>query len=366
MGLLIITRITIILLLLAAVHLFHNIPNKSKTDKIFGIIIIANLVHNLFYLPVSLIGGANYKYIDDVAPFSLLYGPLLLTYCKSFIGKAIKKKFVVLHSVPIVLAWIAYFVFVFNQTFRETYYVSFYKFIFVFIGISVLSYSIYILFFSKKVNLLSEIYYFCWFLLIGGLLMLFMSNNITQESLDASLSQKENIFSMLIFTYMFMGALILFLWSLSHFRNGIMAESTVFIPKISNVPNQKEIDEISTENSLSKEGIELTKNFFSSDAVTDLDITIKSAAMEIGITQHLLKQIIESEYETSFNKLLTIKRIQYACMLIETNEKEILENLPNLSGFSSVGTFYRNFKEQVGMSPLMYKKEIDKKKEEGE
>lgn len=366
MGLLIITRITIILLLLAAVHLFHNIPNKSKTDKIFGIIIIANLVHNLFYLPVSLIGGANYKYIDDVAPFSLLYGPLLLTYYKSFIGKAIKKKFVVLHSVPIVLAWIAYFVFVFNQTFRETYYVSFYKFIFVFIGISVLSYNIYILFFSKKVNLLSEIYYFCWFLLIGGLLMLFLSNNITQESLDASLSQKENIFSMLIFTYMFTGALILFLWSLSYFRNGIMADSTVFIPKISNVSNQKEIDEISTENSLSKEGIELTKQFFNSNAVTNKDITIKSAAMEIGITQHLLKQIIESEYETSFNKLLTIKRIQYACMLIETNEKEILENLPNLSGFSSVGTFYRNFKEQVGMSPLMYKKEIDKKKEEGE
>ncbi len=362
MGLLIITRITIILLLLAAVHLFHNIPNKSKTDKIFGIIIIANLVHNLFYLPVSLIGGANCKYIDDVAPFSLLYGPLLLTYCKSFIGKAIKKKFVVLHSVPIVLAWIAYFVFVFNQTFRETYYVSFYKFIFVFIGISVLSYSIYILFFSKKVNLLSEIYYFCWFLLIGGLLMLFMSNNITQESLDASLSQKENIFSMLIFTYMFMGALILFLWSLSHFRNGIMADdSTFFLPKISKAQNQKVKDKISTVNEVSNEEVELTKQFFNSNAVTNKDITIKSAANEIGITQHLLKQIIEAEYETSFNKLLTIKRIQYACVLIETNEKEILENLPDLSGFSSIGTFYRNFKEQVGMSPLAYKKESEKK-----
>lgn len=101
---------------------------------------------------------------------------------------------------------------------------------------------------------------------------------------------------------------------------------------------------------------EILENLFITEHIVDKTMDLSKAASILKMSQNKLQNFIYDYYGSTFSKVLTLKRVEYACKLIQENgTSEIPDNLYELCGFNSISTFYRNFKTIVGCSPSHYK-----------
>ena len=63
------------------------------------------------------------------------------------------------------------------------------------------------------------------------------------------------------------------------------------------------------------------------------------------------------KFQLSPIKYITKKRISYACDLLVSNKYSV-SDIASMTGYSDVYYFSRVFKENTGMSPLEYKKNV--------
>ena len=91
----------------------------------------------------------------------------------------------------------------------------------------------------------------------------------------------------------------------------------------------------------------------------DGQLKIAHLADQLGLSTQLISQAINSELNLSFNDYinqLRLAHIKTALRLAENKNADIQE-LALESGFNSKATFYRVFKEKVGMTPSAYRKQ---------
>ena len=80
------------------------------------------------------------------------------------------------------------------------------------------------------------------------------------------------------------------------------------------------------------------------------------AAVELkGLTQRRFNDLFKSHFHTTPNQYVLSKRIEYASRLLEIGDLSITE-IAELSGFSDVYYFSKQFKNKTGMSPLTFKR----------
>ena len=104
--------------------------------------------------------------------------------------------------------------------------------------------------------------------------------------------------------------------------------------------------------SIIKPAIEYIDNNFMSG---DIDCSFLSNLC--GVSYSYFKRLFLMKFQLSPIKYITKKRISYACDLLVSNKYSV-SDIASMTGYSDVYYFSRVFKENTGMSPLEYKKNV--------
>ena len=83
-------------------------------------------------------------------------------------------------------------------------------------------------------------------------------------------------------------------------------------------------------------------------------ITLKQMSHYIGCSPYTLSRVFSSVFHTNFNQYLNNLRLDYACSLLEHTTQSITEICGN-SGFDSLRTFNRVFKNRFHITPRDYR-----------
>jgi AraC-like DNA-binding protein len=92
------------------------------------------------------------------------------------------------------------------------------------------------------------------------------------------------------------------------------------------------------------------------------ELTLKTLAEQLKITQHQLSELLNLHYHESFNNFINRYRIQEALRLMELKPGFSVIDLGYEVGFSSNSAFYRAFQKETGTAPGLYKKKYEKPK----
>ena len=84
-------------------------------------------------------------------------------------------------------------------------------------------------------------------------------------------------------------------------------------------------------------------------------ITLESMARNLGVSKYVLSRIFSQTFHKNFNQYLNDARLGYACQRLE-NTNDTITELCLDSGFKSLRTFNRAFKEKFKTSPSEYRK----------
>lgn len=84
------------------------------------------------------------------------------------------------------------------------------------------------------------------------------------------------------------------------------------------------------------------------------DITIQQLSEKLNISKSHLSQTFNTYMGKSFYRILAEHRIEYALALLQKNKNLKIEAMAHNSGFNSISTFNRYFKEIIGMQPSVY------------
>lgn len=89
---------------------------------------------------------------------------------------------------------------------------------------------------------------------------------------------------------------------------------------------------------------------------TNPELTLKEAAMKLGVTQEKLRSLFGSDSPLGFfSEYIANLRLSEACYLLKTKNNYTIEAVAKEAGFSSRKTFQTRFKNKFGMTPSQYR-----------
>jgi len=83
------------------------------------------------------------------------------------------------------------------------------------------------------------------------------------------------------------------------------------------------------------------------------DLKITEVASRLHSNRSYIQQAFIKKGD-NFKTYVNRKRIDYALQLMEKHPDFVMNEIAARSGYSHIGTFYRNFKEMVGKTPAQY------------
>jgi AraC-like DNA-binding protein len=88
------------------------------------------------------------------------------------------------------------------------------------------------------------------------------------------------------------------------------------------------------------------------------NVTLTGMAHDLGVSPSALSRVFSGNYHQNFNKYLNGARLSYARSLLRHTNQSVLDVSEN-SGFESLRTFNRVFRETERMSPREYRNRIE-------
>ena len=92
------------------------------------------------------------------------------------------------------------------------------------------------------------------------------------------------------------------------------------------------------------------------------NLKINDLAKRLNTNRNYIYNAINVELGVSFSEFINQKRIEYAVRQINRNPKALLADVATAAGYSSVSTFYRNFRQFKQCNPSQYQKEVQEKR----
>ncbi|MEM1121154.1 MAG: helix-turn-helix domain-containing protein, partial [Bacteroidota bacterium] len=109
--------------------------------------------------------------------------------------------------------------------------------------------------------------------------------------------------------------------------------------------------EVAESERLSKQLHEL---IYTTDLYQSKQLKLKNVAEAMGISTHLLSQLLNDNLGKSFNAYINERRIEAACELLQTTHHLSLEGIGYEVGFKSKSTFFTTFKKIKGLTPAKF------------
>lgn len=344
-----------IVLAAVAVHLNFKVKEDSLDHKIFGLTSGLLLIHALAQLPFDRV-FVNWSVPEELnAPFTLMYGPIVIQYAKMGKKGNYSPLSVLCHLLPVLFFWSLYIVQVADLDFFQLIGSIYDKALLLSNGISFLSYSIYIEWTNyKNKNYSSDAKIFTRFLLCGGILIGLTAIRffLMESSRDFGIDFPQLNDSIQSSSFLCLGAFFLADVAFKNFTKFYKNFSAVKSKEV----EMEQTSELMYESSEQvDDDFKDLEQFFSSSIIENRNLTVKMAAKSLGWTQKRLLDNISRHYDTSFSRILSTKRvIQVASRIVSPNFDGRFENLVESSGFGSSATFYRQFKIVFGCTPTEY------------
>lgn len=93
----------------------------------------------------------------------------------------------------------------------------------------------------------------------------------------------------------------------------------------------------------------------------DRDLSLESIAKEFCVNKNYISHIFSKKFEINFRKYLGLIRAEYAANLLRTTDDKITTIAENC-GFESQRTFNRIFREIYGVTPMEFRKNLNRYK----
>ncbi|RZK54953.1 MAG: AraC family transcriptional regulator [Pedobacter sp.] len=303
-------------------------------------------------------------YFNTVAPFVLVYGPLLYIAIALIRRNTIKKSTVYLHVATPVIVWLACLVLIVFYGEGKGFYWTYNIILAILTPISLITYSVY----GVKSTLSTDSHLKRYKLVVmpATLLLIFMSliSIIVPIYGDKLLSNADatDLISMMIYSLMFATAILIFKYKTSIVFN----EDYNYKPEV--LETQKNlISETKYERStltlaqLEAYRQKLTEYTIKNQPYLDSTLSLAKLAKMLRMPSHHLTQVLSTSLNQSFYTYVNTYRIEYAIKLLLEEADFNMNELAMASGFSSKVSFYRQFKNIKGCTPAVYKSQLLKK-----
>ncbi len=133
------------------------------------------------------------------------------------------------------------------------------------------------------------------------------------------------------------------------------------IGEVKSAKPYEDIDLLSKEESIEL-NTKLTQLLVDDRIFLNKDLTLRDLSESLGSTEKKVSYFVNQELDTSFYELINKYRVDEFKRSVESVEYQNLSilGIAENCGFPSKSSFYRAFKQQVGMSPSTYIKSLDK------
>ncbi len=96
----------------------------------------------------------------------------------------------------------------------------------------------------------------------------------------------------------------------------------------------------------------------SQELYTMPDLSLQQVADVTGYSRHQISQAFNAGLDRKFSAIVNALRLDHAREMLEQGRVHSVSDIAHASGFSSRSTFYTVFKENLGMSPGEYRKNL--------
>ena len=357
--------VLLIILILKRIH--QHFSNKILIG-IFFCLLILFLTYSSYYLEYT-----NLSFfitpIGTIIPLAL--GPLLFNYIKSIYNSSIDTKKTVKGLIPFFIGFLLFSIpryFLPNLSSNYQNNIILLSFIIPFLGYGYFIYYLFLSFKLLKTNRkkVKENYSYIknidlkWLSIwLYGLIIFVLIDGISGGLLLVYSSLKF----VLAFNLLFLTALI---WYIGYYG---LNQTQVFLlqrefnkeEKVLEVPaEEKEKNKVSNSPELKEK---LEKLFDIDQVFKKQNLSLRETASLLETTDKKLSYYINTELNTTFYEYVNSYRIQHFKKSISNGTSKNLTLLAIAfdSGFNSKATFNRVFKQQEGITPLQFKKSLEKK-----
>ncbi|RZK22970.1 MAG: AraC family transcriptional regulator [Flavobacterium sp.] len=319
-------------------------------------------VHALFVLSVEQFYG-HLTWLERYAPFSLMYGPFLYFAFSAVSNKNISIQRVIAHSLPFILSMIVFLYIIMVKP--NNFMFAFYKTLNFSTVISFCAYTLLVMFLNTAP--LNDQFRPRKLVVLGAIIMLLFVSIIAIVALTSTqqIVAKPNAVLLLrtmIYSCMLISAVMVFKYKIN----------TIFL-KVNTIPVLDNAEEDSlqpisyrvakyeksnlSDKQLDEYSKKLEKLMLSQRVYLTTDLSLQKLAQSLRIPNHHLTQVLSIKIKMGFYDYVNGFRVQYACMLLETEPSVNLENIAERSGFNSKVSFNRHFKALLGRTPSEYRAE---------
>lgn len=339
---------------LLGLQVSYYVNHKTVMDRLAQFFLLTLLVH-ICHAAIfrDLLPGLIY--VDRSAPFGLMYGPFLYFAYRAIEQKAITAKQVLLHGLPFLIGLIGHFVFISSYSFRMEYRSEYYLVLYSLMGLSWFFYPVGVFIISNnganRARLERRIYYYSVILiLVSSIFMLTLVLNRMMEkgSADAPSSGAT------IFFIMLLGSLLGYNYLLGRLRKPLRLEMQSFTGDLNVDPFERNLTGLTY---AEQQGIKLKIiDYLVEKSYLDTEFSIDKMSKLLNVSKPVIQQFFKLHFNDSFLKVINALRIKEACIYLSDEAFDMnIEELALHCGFNSRASFYRNFNQEMGCSPIEFR-----------
>ena len=339
---------------LLGLQVSYYVNQKTTMDRLAQFFLLTLLVH-ICHAAIfrDLLPGLIY--VDRSAPFGLMYGPFLYFAYRAIEQKEITAKQVLLHGLPFLIGLIGHFVFISSYSFRMEYRSEYYLVLYSLMGLSWFFYPVGVFIISNnganRARLERRIYYYSVILiLVSSIFMLTLVLNRMMEkgSVDAPSSGAT------IFFIMLLGSLLGYNYLLGRLRKPLRLEMQSFTGDLNVDPFERNLTGLTY---AEQQGIKLKIiDYLVEKSYLDTEFSIDKMSKLLNVSKPVIQQFFKLHFNDSFLKVINALRIKEACIYLSDEAFDMnIEELALHCGFNSRASFYRNFNQEMGCSPIEFR-----------
>jgi len=348
----------------AALYIGSLLPAKAAFDRIVRFFLIFISIHAvLAFIVKGFFSG--HLYIDTMAPFGLMYGPIIYFAFKSASGAHLHRKPIILHTLPFLAALILYLIFIWlfqSPEIRDAYLKAYHRCLYFIMLLSWIGYSTWAILYKGTENITG--FADTKRILTAAAIILLTLGLSTSLFfyfvLYPGLKVKSFLGPWLVFGGMLTSVILAFRYNVLRILkdNDEAVQPGKTDDKKTAVPYQKSAVALDLLDDYLKK---LELRMQQQRLYLNPELTADELASELKIPKHHLTQLFSRKAGMHFNQYINTLRIEHACDILKRGETELkLEELAFACGFNSKTSFNRNFKNHTGHTPSEYR-ELHKK-----
>lgn len=347
------TLLLVILVTIVNHCLWRSFKSKTPFNRLLSITNLYIGFHALFVIAVEHF-FLEFPLYDRLAPFSLMYGPLLYF---SAIIESIEWRRLILHSIPFMLFTLLYILLV-VWDFPKYPVVVYVMCFFPATIFSFVSYIIWAIVYNLK-PIKQQLKQHKLIVVTSIIVLLFatmlMSAGIFSSKNPNNLHKSEGLLRFLIY-----GCLLCFALMINQFYYRFVKKQAFGSANQADFVAVSESDNKYGKSTLTDADLDaylttLERLMQEQQVYLYPDLSLSRLAQLARFPKHHITQVLNIKLKMNFYEYVNGFRVHYSCLLLKENSVDTLDRIAEQSGFNSKVSFNRHFKSIKGVTPSEYR-----------